>query len=83
MERVYIDYITISYSIEESQGRNLGQELKQRPWRNIALCLVHPGLSSLLSYRPQGDLTRYETNPSGLDPPTSIINQENASQTFL
>jgi hypothetical protein len=41
------------------------------------------GLFNLLSYTSQDYLPRVGTIPSELGPLTSIINQENALQTFL
>ena len=38
--------------------------------------LAADGLSSLLSYTTQNRLPRGDTVGSGLDPPTSVINQE-------
>jgi hypothetical protein len=58
------------------------QELKQRPWRNTAYWLDSHGLLSLLSYTTQAHLPTNGTTYSGLGSPTSMNNQQNASQMY-
>lgn len=38
-------------TMEESQGGNSREELKQRPWKGAAYVLAPPALLSLLSYK--------------------------------
>ena len=52
----------------------------QRSWRSAALWFALRGLPSLLSYSTQDHYARSGTAHSELDPPTSIINQENVPQ---
>lgn len=78
-----LTYISQSQSIVEgSQGKNSSvagtwrRELKQRPWRNSTCCLAPCG-----SFSP-GPPAWSCTTHSGLAPPVSVINQENALQAF-
>jgi hypothetical protein len=52
-ERVYSAYTSILLFItkEVRTGTQTGQELMQRPWRDVHYWLAFPGLLSLLSYR--------------------------------
>jgi hypothetical protein len=54
-ERVYSAYTSILLFItkEVRTGTQTGQELMQRPWRDVPFWLASPGLLSLLSYRTQ------------------------------
>lgn len=54
------------------------QELKQRPCRSTAYWFAQ-SLSSILQDHQQ----KYGTAHSGLSPPISVINQENALQSCL
>lgn len=65
---------------EGSQGRNPRQELKQRPQRTTANWLTLGGLLSLPASIIQ-DLPKDDTTYRGPSPPTSIFNEEDASQT--
>lgn len=61
-----------SWSLRGLRAGTWGQELKQRSWKSTAYWLV-PLLSSLAQdHVPWG-----ETTHSRVDPPTSIMNQEN------
>lgn len=78
-----LTYTSQSQSIVEgSQGKNSSVagtwrwELKQRPWRNSTCCLAPCGYFSL------GPPAWSCTTHSGLAPPVSNINQENALQAF-
>jgi arginine exporter protein ArgO len=58
----------------ETQGRNLRQELEQKPWRNIAYWPSSLGLLNYRSYTAQAYLPKDNTAHSGLGSPTSISN---------
>lgn len=49
----------------------------------MLLTVLFPGLLSLLSYATQDHLLRRGTALRGLDPPTSILNQESALYSLL
>ena len=66
-----------------SQGRNLRQELMQRPRKDSAFWFVPLGLLSLISYSTQDHGARNGPAHSVLDPPTSTVNRENAPQYYL
>lgn len=70
----FISGCRLQFIIKRSLGRNQIQELKQRPWKKSAYRLVPRITFSYLSYTSP-DFTAQ----SGLDPLTSIINQENGS----
>lgn len=55
----------------QTQGKNL----KQKPQRNAAYCLVSPGLLSYISYTAQAYLPRSVPTHSGLIPPPLITNK--------
>lgn len=59
-----------------------GRDWKQSP-RGACLLTCSRPIVSYLSYRIQYHLPRGGTTYSELDPSTSVINQENASQTSL
>ena len=59
------------------------QEPMQRSWRDAARCLAPHDLLSLLSYATQDNLIRFGTIHSGLDPLTSLRDQENILQIWL
>lgn len=63
-------------STKRSQGRNLRQELKQKPWGNAAYWLSLRGVCILLSYTPQDHQPRSGSPHSALGPPASIVHQE-------
>lgn len=57
--------------------------LNQRLWKKAAYCVACFGLLSLFPYALQDHLPRDDTTHCGLDPSTSIINQENTPITWL
>jgi hypothetical protein len=79
-EGIYLAFTSISLVIIEGsqdrnskQGRNLAQELMQRPWRSAAYWLAHPGLSAcfLIEFRL---LSQGKYYPPWVGPPQSINN---------
>lgn len=64
-----------SLSSKEVRAGTWSQEMKQRPWRNIALLSM--ACSTYFFTHPGNYLRRDSTTHSCLDPSTSIINQEN------
>lgn len=82
---IWLTFHVISI-IKRSQDRNLESGTKAETIEKHCYWLEPRGLLSILSYKTQGHLPRDGTTHSGLDPPTSIINQKrkkNASQTCL
>lgn len=70
-------------SREDRVGRRSRREPGGRNWKETLLTdLPSPNLLSLISYITQTHLDRSSTSHRGLDPPTSVINQDNAPQTF-
>lgn len=49
VERKGFIWLTYSDHSSSQAGSQTGKELEQRPWRNAASWLVHPGLLSLFS----------------------------------
>lgn len=54
-----------------------------KPQRSVYYWPDPNGSFSLLFYAAQDQLSRDGTTPSGLGPSTSVINHENALQTFV
>jgi hypothetical protein len=73
-ERVYLAYTSILLFItkEVRTGTQAGQELMQRPWRDVPYWLASPGLLSLLSYKTK--TTSPEIAPPTRGPPPLITN---------
>lgn len=68
------------YSLSSRKVRTAAyrQELMQMPWRRAAYWFTPHDILSLLSYAPQD--SRDGVTHNRLDPPTSIMNVENALQ---
>ena len=62
---------------EVRTGNQAGQELMQRPWRDVLYWFASPGLLSMLSYRTQ------DYHPPTRGPSPLITNWENALQLDL
>lgn len=75
--------IRSNFITEKSQGRNVRQEVNQKPWRNTAYWPVPHGLLSLLSYAILNHELRIGNIHRELGPPISIIHQENVPRGFL
>jgi hypothetical protein len=61
-------------------SRSWSQELMQRPGSSATYCLAPRNFLSLLSYSIQDQHPRCGPTYTGLDSPTSVITQENASR---
>lgn len=76
----------LPYSLQSipkgNQRRNSGPWLKQRSWREAAYWIALHG-SVLAFFYTQDHLLGDGTTRSGLNPHTSIINQENALHAFV
>jgi hypothetical protein len=59
-------------------SRNLEAGTEAETWRSAAYWIIPSGLLNLLFYTLQEHLPRAVASYIGLDPQTSIINQENA-----
>lgn len=74
-ERVYSS-CRLQFIIEGSQGKNLRQEPKAETNRETQLT----GLFSCFAYATEASVSRGSTVHSGMGPPTSINNKENAQK---
>lgn len=63
-----------------TQGRNLEARTEAENMRQCCSLTCHHGLLSQLSYTIQDHLSRGGNNHNGLDPPVSVINEENDPQ---
>lgn len=75
VKKGFISFYSLQSIIEGSQCRNWRQGLMQRLWSNTVYWLVPCSLLSLLYYITQDH--HCSTTHNELDPPISVINQEN------
>ena len=73
----FTQQLTVLYQAKAGQKLKAGT-WRQRLWRGTAYRLTPLGLFNLCSYTTQDYFSSDDLAHSGLDLPTSIINQENA-----